>query len=62
MLEDGRYSQILQNNGIIVYKFNFKAIKSISELLTILNKKFDPHIIHTWLYHSDLIGCILKLF
>ncbi len=63
-LKDGRYSEILKKNGIVVYKLNFKEnpIKSTSELLSILNKKFEPHIVHTWLYHSDLIGCILKLF
>ena len=63
-LKDGRYSQILENNGIIVYKLNLKRypIKSTYKLLTILNNNFDPHIVHTWLYHADLIGCVVKLF
>ena len=63
-LKDGRYSNILKRNGIIVYKLNFKKnpIKSINRLLIIINKEFNPHILHTWLYHCDFIGYFIKLF
>ena len=49
--------------GIKIYQFsnkNFIEIFLSFQRLIFLAIKEKPHLIQTWLYHSDLVSCILR--
>jgi len=61
LTETGFYGQKLNNMGYEIYalgmKKNIFAIFKIFKLIFII-LKFKPKIVHTWLYHANLIGGI----
>ena len=62
LTNDSFYGNLLENEGIIINYFNlnknlYDVIKIIKIYLYILNKK--PKLIHSFLYHSDVIASIL---
>lgn len=58
----GTYGMRLRDLGVPVYCLDMLhrnlGFGSIIKLYLLL-KKYKPHILHTWLYHSDLIGLII---
>tara|TARA_A100001388_G_C28763652_1_gene499328 strand:- start:575 stop:1693 length:1119 start_codon:yes stop_codon:yes gene_type:complete len=58
LLKNGMYIDLLRKKGIKVYALDFQNIKcilkSISNLRKII-KNENPEIIHSWLYHANLI-------
>jgi glycosyltransferase involved in cell wall biosynthesis len=57
----GNIAEELEKHGIAVDVINFSGILiplSIIRLFIYI-KNFNPNIIHTWMYHADLIGGIL---
>lgn len=60
----GRYKEELINNGVQVYFLDIKKNPLITfiKLIILINFRFKPNIIHTWMYHADLIGSFLKIF
>jgi glycosyltransferase involved in cell wall biosynthesis len=62
MMDDGKYGSLLKKAGVKVYclglpkgRITFRALLS---LWTILQTN-RPHVVQTWMYHSDLIGGVL---
>lgn len=58
----GSYGMLLRDLGVPVHclnmlhgNFGFGCITQLYHLI----KKQRPHVLHTWLYHSDLIGLIM---
>jgi glycosyltransferase involved in cell wall biosynthesis len=52
---------LFKAQGICVYSFDFKS--SLSLLLQLIQlvrliRKINPDVVHTWMYHSDLLGGI----
>lgn len=62
--KSGRFENEIKDRGVKVYFYNIKKnpIRTFISLFILINFKFKPNIIQTWMYHSDLIGCLLKLF
>lgn len=54
----------LQSHGVDVYSLDMRRnkvdIRGIWQLLSIINKH-KPHIIHTWMYHANILGTIVWL-
>lgn len=50
----------IENKGISVYQLdiNKRIFKSLAQLYSII-KGENPDVVHTWMYHSDLLGGIL---
>lgn len=61
----GKYGKFLKNRGIPVYCLDFKKYKinllKVFKLIKIL-KRFRPNIIQSWMYHSDFVTSIIKIF
>lgn len=54
----------IEELNIKVYSLGVKRIINLPQAIYKINKivkNFRPHIIHSWLYHADLIGALLKL-
>lgn len=64
LTESGIYGQKFKEMGIPLYclgmKKNLSDIVGLVKLYRLL-KRVRPHILQTWLYHSDLIGLIVGL-
>ena len=61
----GKYGKLLKNNNIPVIKFNFKKNRlNLSGIYKIIKtiKLYKPNIIQSWMYHADLISCMVKIF
>jgi len=61
LTEIGIYGKKLKEMGIPVYCLEMK--KKLSDIIAVVRlcrllRKIRPHILQTWLYHSDLIGLI----
>jgi len=58
----GIYGMRLRDLGVPVYCLDMLhgnlGFEGIAKLYLLL-KKYKPHILHTWLYHADLIGLII---
>ena len=55
----GIYGEYLKKNGFKVFELNLKKnIFSFFGFIRLINliSKFKPQIVHTWMYHSNLIG------
>ena len=65
LLNNGRYINIIRERGIKVIPLSFNSfhnfIKSIIQIKIIL-KKESPDLIHSWLYHANLVSSFLFLF
>jgi glycosyltransferase involved in cell wall biosynthesis len=60
LLPIGRVGNMIRNEGFKVYALNLKMLKlptSFIKLLSIL-KEERPHIVHSYLFHADLLGRI----
>ena len=61
----GYYGPLLEQRGIPVYHLSINAgipkPKDVFKIYSVV-KKWNPHVIQTWLYHADLIGLILGRF
>jgi len=61
----GYYSSFLKQNGIPVHHLSLDAgapkPKNVFNVYAVV-KKWNPHVIQTWLYHADLIGLLLGRF
>ena len=63
LTNDGFYGNILREKGYKIYALNMKKniffIFKIFQLFKIISKN-KPEIVHTWLYHANLIGGFLS--
>ena len=63
LFSGGIYEKELKKNNILLFSLNVKKnillIIAIFRLFIIL-KSYKPDIIHTWMYHSSLLGLLLK--
>ena len=61
LMDKGFYGDRLKQCGVSVYTLNFSrgsiSILGVINLIKIL-KKVKPDVVHTWMYHADLIGGI----
>lgn len=61
LISEGYFGNKLKNRGFKLINLNMKKnifiIFKIFRLIQIINK-YNPEIVHTWLYHSNLIGGI----
>ena len=60
---NGKYSNLLKNEGIKVVDLKIKGIFSLIKSFFIFFKQynnFKPTVVQTWLYHADLYGGVLS--
>ena len=61
----GRYGEHLLKFKIPLITLNFKKnrlnLSKIYKLIKVI-KKYKPDVIQSWMYHSDIITCLIKLF
>ena len=61
----GYYGPLLEQRGLPVHHLSIDASipkpKDVFKIYSVV-KKWNPHVIQTWLYHADLIGLILGRF
>jgi len=62
LLDAGPYKSILMNEGIKVW--SAKSSNFFLILIALFNYciKNKPDIVHTWMYHADMMGLILSIF
>lgn len=65
LTDGGKYGDLLKAHGVEVILLNSTGILSISKNLFFLRnllKGLQPDVVHTWMYHADLVGGIAARF
>lgn len=62
LMDEGKYGQLLNKNGVKVYCLNFSSnrisLLGLRRLFKILRKS-KPDVVQTWMYHADFLGGVI---
>ena len=60
MRDKGYYGNLIQDQGIEVFALNITLFSAFSALLKAIKICANADIIHTWMYHADLLGFLVS--